>query len=103
MTTGLPDPVPEASPGPNVPVRTNRLAATALICGICGLIIPLMPSMAAIVMGGYALRQVRQTREYGAGMALAGVILGSIGFVLWVLLVLLVNYVAQQCSINGGC
>jgi ABC-type Fe3+ transport system permease subunit len=112
MTTVPPDPAsvpdpasapaPEASWDPSAPVRTNRLAAIALVFGICGVIVPLMPSMVAIVLGWYARSQIRHTKEYGAGMALASVIIGCIGFVLWVLVILLLNYVAHQCNI-GNC
>lgn len=56
---------------------TNGLAIASLVCGIvwvCGL-----GSIAAIVCGHIGRSQIRRDRSQGAGMALAGLILGYVG------------------------
>lgn len=62
--------------------QTNRLAITSLTCGIGQLMFLLPASIAAIVCGHMARSQIRRTGEQGAGMALAGLILGYIGVLL---------------------
>ncbi|HEX9625283.1 MAG TPA: DUF4190 domain-containing protein, partial [Streptosporangiaceae bacterium] len=46
-----------------------------------------LAAIPAVVLGHMARRQIRQTGEDGAGMALAGLVLGWIGIVATVLLV----------------
>ena len=68
--------------------RTNSLAVASFVCGL----IPVLPAtLAAIVLGVKAHRQVRRTGERGAGLATAGLALSA----LWVLLTVLVLFVFQ--------
>lgn len=57
--------------------KTNSLAIASLVCGVlwvCGL-----GSLLALIFGLVAKNQIKQSGEGGDGMALAGIILGSIG------------------------
>jgi hypothetical protein len=66
--------------------RANPLAVASLVCGL----IPLLPAtLAAIVLGIAARRQIRRTGEHGAALATTGLALGALGIVL-TLIVLLV-------------
>ncbi|MDR0594461.1 MAG: DUF4190 domain-containing protein [Bifidobacteriaceae bacterium] len=69
-------PPPSATPGGIVVVQaragTNGLAVAALVLGVIG------GSVLAIVFGHIARSQIRRTGQDGAGMALAGLILGYI-------------------------
>lgn len=84
LPLGPPQPSPAASPqispsgAPPVP-QTSGLAIGSLICGIMFLFLP--ASVAAIVMGHIARSDIRESRgrKTGAGMALAGLILGYVG------------------------
>jgi tellurite resistance protein TehA-like permease len=58
------------------PKRTNRLALAALITAL------LVPPV-GIVLGVAAGRQVRRTGQAGAGLAVAGVVVGIVLTVLW--------------------
>ena len=69
------------------PRRTNGLAVASLACGIGQVFFWFLAAIPAVVLGHMARRQIRQTGEDGAGMALAGLVLGWIGIVLTVLLV----------------
>ena len=67
--------------------RTNPLAVAFLVCGL----IPLLPAtLAAIILGLAARRQIQHTGERGAALATTGLALGvsAIVLTLFVLLVL---------------
>jgi hypothetical protein len=86
----LPSQVAGAPAGyrPRPAPRTNPLAVASLVCGL----IPLLPAtLAAIILGIAARRQIRQTRQHGAGLAAAGLALGG----LWVLLTVLLVFVLR--------
>jgi len=91
LTADLPGAAFEVSPQYQVqyvmPRRTNGLAVASLACGIGQVFFWFLAAIPAVVLGHMARRQIRQTGEDGAGMALAGLILGWIGIVLTVLLV----------------
>jgi hypothetical protein len=68
---------------------TNALAIAALICGVAQFAVGIT-FIPAIVLGHIARSQIRKTGEQGDGMALAGLILGYIGAVLFVVLLVVV-------------
>ena len=78
---------------------TNGLAIAALVCGVGGFVVGLS-FIPAIICGHLARRQIRQTGEQGAGMALAGLILGYVGIALFIVLiavfVVIVNKIGQE-------
>jgi hypothetical protein len=77
--------------------HTNGLAVAALICGVAQIAFlgPLV-GIPAIILGHVARSRIRQTGEQGAGMALAGLILGYIGLALTVLFVIILIAVASS-------
>ena len=80
------------APNP-APRTTNALAVISFICGLLGLVGGLpsfgIINIAAIVMGHMARSQIRQNpNEDGAGIALAGLIMGYIGLLIVPLVVL---------------
>ena len=82
------------APNPT-PRTTNTLAVLSLVFGLLGMVggIPSagVSNLAAIVMGHMARSQIRQNpNEDGAGMALAGLIMGYIGLLIVPLVVLAV-------------
>ncbi|WP_424448056.1 DUF4190 domain-containing protein [Microbacterium arborescens] len=64
--------------------RTNTLAVVSMIASIVGFIwiLPVIGSIAGVVMGHISLSQIKRTNEKGRGMALAGLIVGYAGLVL---------------------
>jgi hypothetical protein len=63
--------------------RTSPLAVASLVCGL----IPFLPAtLAAIILGIAAGRQIRRTGERGTALATAGLALGA----LWIVLTLIV-------------
>ena len=95
-------PVPMAPPQL---ARTNSLAITSMICGIAQFMFGPLATIPAVVCGHVARNQIRRTGEQGAGMALAGLILGWIGVGFTVLLVIaavLLVAAASSGSPAGG-
>ena len=82
------------SPYPPAP-PTNGLAIAALVCGVGGFVIGLS-FIPAIICGHLARRQIRQTGEQGAGLALAGLILGYVGTALFIALIAVFVVIAHK-------
>ncbi|MGH7733751.1 MAG: DUF1707 and DUF4190 domain-containing protein [Gemmatimonadales bacterium] len=86
---------PPAPPSPSAPVaylpatappRTNPLALASLVCGL----IQVLPAtIAAIVLGIQARRQIQHTDQPGAALATAGLALGMFWVLLTIIAVLL--------------
>ena len=90
-TAPQPYPYPVAGYGYAPSPPTNQMAVVALVLGIVGLVVlPILASIPAIIVGHMARRQIRERGEGGDGMALAGVITGYIGAVGYTLIFLLI-------------
>lgn len=81
-----------AAPAPRV-ARTNPLAAASLACALGQFALGPIPTIPAIVLGHMARHQIRRTGEQGAGLALAGLLIG------WAAVVLMVIAVAGAVAI----
>ena len=76
-------PVPRRGPAP-----TNGLAIASLACGVAQFAFGPLPTIPAIVLGHMARHQIKRTGEQGAGMALAGLLLGWAAVAIGVLAIL---------------
>ena len=78
-----------ARPAQSSPAKTNRLAVWALVLAV--LTLGGIGSVLGIVLGAKARRQVRDTGERGAGLALSAIVVGLLtlvgAIVYWVILV----------------
>ena len=88
----LPPPIPPSNDGSNFagPPRYDPLAIASLVCGIVGLLFfGVILGTVALVLGSKARARIsaQSERLKGSGMALAGMILGGIDLVAFVLLV----------------
>ncbi len=69
--------VPGTGTGTVTPVAaTNGMAIASLVCGLAQFIFGPLTTIPAIVFGHMARSQIRRTGEQGAGLALAGLVLG---------------------------
>jgi len=59
----------------------NSLAVAALVCSL----IPGFPSVAAIIAGTTARRQIRRNGERGDGIAVAAIVIGAISLLVFLL------------------
>jgi hypothetical protein len=73
----VPPAAPAYQPAP-VGGKTNTLA-------IVGFILSFFVTVAGIIVSVIALRQIKQTGEGGHGFALAGLIIGIVGTVFWII------------------
>ena len=88
IVTDLPGARSVGSPPVVRPKGTNGLAIASLACGIAQFMLGPLPTIPAIVFGHVARHQIKRTGEDGAGLALAGLILGWAAVVFGVLAVL---------------
>jgi hypothetical protein len=82
--------------------KTNGFAIASLACGLGQLMFGPLATIPAIVFGHMARGQIKRTGERGAGLALAGLILGWAAVVLGILLVVagLAVSVSMQSPMN---
>ena len=94
-------------PGAQVPAvrqvrETNGLAIASLCCGVAQFAFGPLPTIPAIVLGHMARHQIKRTGEDGAGMALAGLVLGWSVLVLGIVLILgFVAVFARSASLHA--
>ena len=69
--------------------KTNRLAVASLACGLAQFVLGPLPTIPAIVLGHVARGQIKRTGEQGAGLALAGLVLGWVAVILGVAVIIL--------------
>jgi Domain of unknown function (DUF4190)/Domain of unknown function (DUF1707) len=95
-------PIAPVPPAPLQYARTNSLAITSLVCGIAQMMFGPLATVPAVVCGHMARHQIRRTGEQGAGMALAGLILGWIGVGFTALVVVIALLAAVAVSSGGA-
>lgn len=95
VITGLPHPRVAA------PRTTNSLAIASLCCAIGQLFLWPLATVPAIALGHVARHQIRRTGEGGAGLALAGLLLGWLGLGLAVLAAISIVFFVVSFSHTG--
>ena len=100
IVTDLPGARSVGSPPVVRPKGTNGLAIASLACGIAQFMLGPLPTIPAIVFGHVARHQIKRTGEDGAGLALAGLILGWAAIVLGVLIVVGVAAVVAGSTVH---
>ena len=92
-------PPPQYQAGYPIARPTNGLALAALICG-CLQFVTGVSFIPAIICGHIARSQIRRSggQQQGAGMALAGLILGYVGMVFMIVAIIFIVVVYQKVS-----
>jgi Domain of unknown function (DUF1707)/Domain of unknown function (DUF4190) len=88
-------------PAPAPLPRTNPLAVTSLVCGVAQIMFGPFATIPAIVCGHIGRSQIRRSGEGGAGIALAGLVLGWTGLVLGLLAIAGIAALAVSAA-HGG-
>ena len=84
-----------AGPAAVAPVaKANGLAVASLVCGLAQFLVGPVATLPAILFGHMARSQIKRTGEEGAGMALAGLVLGWGSVALGIILTFAVMAVA---------
>jgi Domain of unknown function (DUF4190) len=90
------------------PARTNPVAIAALICGCVQFIfgifsLNILLAIPAVICGAIGMKQVRQRNEQGKGLAIAGLVLGILGIVYFIIVVLVIAWLIHNANnINNG-
>jgi hypothetical protein len=78
------------------PARNNPFAIAALCCGVgqfilgLAIVLNILAAIPAIIFGALALRQIKLRGERGRGMAIAGLVLGILGVVYFLLVIVVI-------------
>jgi len=80
--------------------KTNGLAIASLACGLAQFVFGPLATIPAIVFGHMARHQIKRTGEQGAGLALAGLILGWATVILGIVLIVVAG-LAMSVGMNG--
>ncbi len=67
--------------------ETSKLAIAALVTSLVGLLFPII-SIAGIVLGAVGVSQIKQTRQPGYGLAVAGIVVGVATLVIYLVFVI---------------
>ncbi|MBO0821992.1 MAG: DUF1707 and DUF4190 domain-containing protein [Nocardiopsaceae bacterium] len=81
------------APVPYPPYRpamttTSGLATGSMVCGILELFTGGLSAIPAVILGHMARSEIRRTGKRGDGMAIAGLVLGYLAIVGWVLIII---------------
>lgn len=90
-TAAPPPPPTTAPPRPGSPApqaETNAKAVASLAIGLLAGWIPFVAAIIAIVLGVVARREIAASggKQHGDGLALAGILVGAVGVLLWLLI-----------------
>ncbi len=71
--------------------KTNGSAIGALVCGLISMLMPVLLSIPAIILGIVGLRAINVSNgvEKGKGMAISGIVLGSLTLLGTILLIII--------------
>ena len=76
--------------------KINALAIASLACGLAQFVFGPVTAIPAIVLGHVARHQIKRTGEQGAGLALAGLILG------WAVVILAIILIVVGLAVAAG-
>ncbi|CAM4239877.1 DUF4190 domain-containing protein [Paenibacillus typhae] len=80
------------SPPPPPPAHTNGKSIASLVLGILSIVTPyigLLFGIVAIILSALSLKEIRNRYEGGRGLAIAGLVCGIVGTIIYALLILL--------------
>ncbi|WP_290806524.1 DUF4190 domain-containing protein [Herbiconiux sp.] len=82
-------PTPGYAAVPAAP-KTNVLAIVSLVIAI------LQFNLIAIILGAIALNQIKKTGENGRGLAIAGIVIGALSILFWVIIIIVIAVAAAS-------
>ncbi len=87
---------------PAIGRHVSAKAVVSLALSTLFIVVPLIPSAAAVIVGTSARREIRRDRSLtGEGLAQAGVILGVVGTLVWLAVLLAVLFFIDEArSLN---
>jgi len=83
--------------------RTSGMAVAALVCSLCGIIpfLGLLMALLGIIFGGVGIAQTGKDPYLGGrGMAIAGLVLGIVFLIGWIIIFGVFGWVFWEVSTN---
>lgn len=83
----------EYYPPPPPPAQTNGKSIAALVLGILSIVVPYLGfliGIVAIILSTMSLKEIRNRYEQGKGMAIAGLVCGIVGTIIYAILILFI-------------
>lgn len=80
-------------PPPMPPVKTNGKSIAALVLGILAVITPYLGfllGIIAIIFASISLKEIKRKNEQGRGLAIAGLVCGIVGTVLYAIIIVVI-------------
>ncbi|GGF62653.1 hypothetical protein GCM10010912_04720 [Paenibacillus albidus] len=77
---------------PPPPQRTNGKSIASMVLGILSIVIPYIGflfGIVAIILAAISLKEIRRTYEEGRGMAIAGLVCGIVGSLIYAILIII--------------
>jgi hypothetical protein len=71
-----------------------------MVCGICGFLCG-VPALVGVILGIVSLPQIKRSQQSGRGMAVTGIVVGSL-WILAVILLIVLGHHGQQIGNSGG-
>ena len=96
------------TPPPPYGPKTNGKSIVALVLGILSIIAPyvgFLIGIAAIIFASLSLKEIQRNLEQGRGMAIAGLVCGIIGTLIYAILFVLLLFMVflfNEVSMSGG-
>jgi hypothetical protein len=87
--------------GYQAPAGTNGLAIASLTVSLASPLLCSLLSIVGIVLGVVALNQIKQTGQQGRGLALAGIIVGTVLVVLTIIVIVVYLAFVASAIKNG--
>ena len=81
----------EYYPPPPPPAQTNGKSVAALVLGILAIVVPYIGflfGIIAIILSSISLKEIRIRQEQGRGLAIAGLVCGIVGTIIYAILIL---------------
>ncbi|WP_042198753.1 DUF4190 domain-containing protein [Paenibacillus camerounensis] len=78
-------------PPPPPPAQTNGKSIASLVLGILSIVTPyigLLFGIVAIILSALSLKEIRNRYEGGRGLAIAGLVCGIVGTIIYALLII---------------
>ena len=95
-------PAPVAGPGTvATAARTNGYAIASLACGLGQFAVGPLATVPAIVFGHMAMSRIRRTGEQGAGLALAGLVLGWGAVIVGIVVAVIAIIAGMHAAMHG--
>nr|WP_240647257.1 DUF4190 domain-containing protein [Paenibacillus nanensis] len=87
------------------PPKTNTKSITALVLGICSIVIPyigFLPGIIGIIVSALSFKELKRTGEQGRGLSIAGLVCSILGTLFWGIIGIIIIIVIIVAASESG-